>query len=1169
MIQAVLFFLSVLIAGTSFSHALLPNLEQTAENKPQLKKKRYEVVGSKADRPGFSKIQEAIEMARSEGASSQNPAVIAIDAGKYEEDLTLYDGIEIEGPDGEILVFDKSPSVQILGSYSLPQDGAVTLKNLTFQVAPPELGSSSAPDPKSLIVPPTERTNPANTNSGSSGPAVTPNAVLIGSPSGTISSLPVGGNGQILIGSAGAPPAWGLPTDTATVVWSNPGPGILEAEVVGGTGGISAVVGVAPINVTTSVGGTATVSLTGIVSPTNGGTGHNNGSNTITLGGNLSTAGSFTTLGGSSSFTFPGGSSTYTFPASGTLLTTASGAPLTEISDTNVTLTLGGSPTTALVNAASITAGWAGTLAPLRGGTGKANSNSDTITLGGPISTVGAFTTAVSGSLTLSTQAGATATLPTFPFVSGVPYNLAVNGNFQAGAFQTTVYVNPQTGSNTDGDGSATNPYQTIGMANSIILDNSTTKRYTILLQGIATETTVQIKPFVSIFGYAYPTSQIIASGGVTLNTAAWAGVANGTFELRNINFNNGTNVSFNFHNVTGGSAASVLLTDTLMNGGGTLTLQGRASATTSDSVTFLHHQSGVSTVTDLNVFSYLSVYAGSTTYQSTNSLLPTSWTSIADRILASVTISETSAQTATMNVSCSNVQNSVALTSSLALYNYDVASYPRTGFSLPLTGVATPKGFGPQVGINTTITPAESPYTALPSDYIIFCNSITGTITVNLPSAPVTGQTYSITDFAGSAGTFNITVSGNGNTINGLTSYTIGANYGSVQVVFDSASPSGWVIESSSMANTSSNAQTYVYVNPQTGSDTTGNGSAINPFATIATANSAITGNNSSTKPYTLLLQGSITEANPLLLPYVSWMGLSLSTQMNGSSIALDPSWAGTTDAFASIQNLTLANGTGIGLDLHGVSGTTSNIKISDIYINASSSPGGISLTGRANGLDIYNLVNVSVFGDTIITDASGSSETCLFLGDAGVSFSLISTNATTAISWTSNCDMMINPIVVSETTNLAASLIISNAALQNTVTLTGVGAFYSYDPVSYPGAGFVLSGGTANPLSPVGLNLVPVTDVSQASYPTLLTDFVINVNFNGAVAISLNGNSVNGQYYRIKDASGAAATHPITITDANGNNIDGSTSYIINTNYGHVDLIFDDINSPNWYTY
>lgn len=48
------------------------------------------------------------------------------------------------------------------------------------------------------------------------------------------------------------------------------------------------------------------------------------------------------------------------------------GAALSKVDDTNVTLTLGGAPTTALLRAASITAGWTGTLAYSRGGLGAA-----------------------------------------------------------------------------------------------------------------------------------------------------------------------------------------------------------------------------------------------------------------------------------------------------------------------------------------------------------------------------------------------------------------------------------------------------------------------------------------------------------------------------------------------------------------------------------------------------------------------------------------------------------------------------------------------------------------------------------------------------------------------------------------------------------------------------
>ena len=49
---------------------------------------------------------------------------------------------------------------------------------------------------------------------------------------------------------------------------------------------------------------------------------------------------------------------------------TLNGAALTQSNDTNVTLTLGGTPATSLLNAVSLTMGWTGTLAVGRGGTG-------------------------------------------------------------------------------------------------------------------------------------------------------------------------------------------------------------------------------------------------------------------------------------------------------------------------------------------------------------------------------------------------------------------------------------------------------------------------------------------------------------------------------------------------------------------------------------------------------------------------------------------------------------------------------------------------------------------------------------------------------------------------------------------------------------------------------
>jgi len=57
-------------------------------------------------------------------------------------------------------------------------------------------------------------------------------------------------------------------------------------------------------------------------------------------------------------------------------------AALTKTDDTNVTLTLGGSPSTALLNAASLTLGWTGQLSVGRGGTGLSSVTSGYIPYG-------------------------------------------------------------------------------------------------------------------------------------------------------------------------------------------------------------------------------------------------------------------------------------------------------------------------------------------------------------------------------------------------------------------------------------------------------------------------------------------------------------------------------------------------------------------------------------------------------------------------------------------------------------------------------------------------------------------------------------------------------------------------------------------------------------------
>jgi hypothetical protein len=184
-----------------------------------------------------------------------------------------------------------------------------------------------------------------------------------------------------------------------------------------------------------------------VVNPTYGGTGVNNGSNTLTLAGNLTTSGAF-----NSTFTMTAATNV-TFPTSGTLMTN----PLTTKGDLIVTsvgtpsrLAVGTNGQVLTVNSAatngvdwetpaaavitSVTTGdgltltsgvlsmtganittvgtissgtWNGTVVgPSYGGTGV-NNGTKTITLGGNLTTSGAFTT------TLTTTANTNVTLPT------------------------------------------------------------------------------------------------------------------------------------------------------------------------------------------------------------------------------------------------------------------------------------------------------------------------------------------------------------------------------------------------------------------------------------------------------------------------------------------------------------------------------------------------------------------------------------------------------------------------------------------------------------------------------------------------------------------------------------------------------------------------------------
>jgi len=229
-------------------------------------------------------------------------------------------------------------------------------------------------------------------------------------PSGGTDRLFINGNGSWGLGAAGTVGSSGqvlTSQGAAPPIWTTPSGGVTPA----------ALTRVDDTNVTLTLGGTPATALLQATSLTLGWTGTlavpRGGTGAGTLSGYVKGNGTsaFTAVATIPYSDITGGPAPYT-PAA-----------LTRVDDTNVTLTLGGTPASALLQATSLTLGWTGTLAVARGGSGagtltgyvKGNGTSaftasatipySDIT-GGPTAVTGANPTATIGLAAVNGSAG-------------------------------------------------------------------------------------------------------------------------------------------------------------------------------------------------------------------------------------------------------------------------------------------------------------------------------------------------------------------------------------------------------------------------------------------------------------------------------------------------------------------------------------------------------------------------------------------------------------------------------------------------------------------------------------------------------------------------------------------------------------------------------------------
>lgn len=306
---------------------------------------------------------------------------------------------------------------------------------------------------------------------------------------------------------------------------------------VGDVSGGAALTDVDDTNVTLTLGGSPSTSVLAATSLTLGWAGQLS----VTRGGSgASTLTGYLKGNGASAFT-----ASATVPASDV----SSGAALTKVDDTNVTLTLGGSPSTSLLSAASLTLGWSGTLANSRGGTGTGTYTTGDILYASAANTLSKLAIG-STSQVLTVTNGIPAWFPAASGGGGLSYNFDTT-QFGADAVTNITIKSGATLTNTVMKGSTSGTWTigTTGIFESTGAQTLRTSTGNLTLESTAGNGSIVLTPH----GTGLVTVPSAAGGarGLTIGTATAAN----NFPLRSLH-NADATVTHDFNNLNAGTSA-------------------------------------------------------------------------------------------------------------------------------------------------------------------------------------------------------------------------------------------------------------------------------------------------------------------------------------------------------------------------------------------------------------------------------------------------------------------------------------------------------------------------------------------------------------------------------------------------------------------------------------